>query len=329
MNSMRHFVTFVSLIACATVVEHGNRSWAQDAPKVPTSKEFSEKYDDSETDRSLVVKAIENANILLGPDSPFVLQPSWAPAPAEGKTIIPVFLGKPRGAESHSIAFVPDGESCIIIEAGELAILDSMMGNTAKNAVKQPLPTCLTVVLLHETGHIAQKHNGRMDGKPDKYVVTKKLKEEADLDIETRIEDAKLAMTKANFKSEEKQREFDADAFAANRFSNARDDKARFSRSMRALNLVTSIPMICWNLGTARMLDAFKAENLLKLDRNTVYWDSDNEHPNFELRMLTINALIARGTEAEKGTQELVLDFTARQGMIENGLILPRVKPPE
>src|SRR4051794_34282523 len=101
MNHTRDFVTSVFLIVCAVVL--GGERWckAQDAAKVLTSEEFSAKYDGSEADRPLVEEAIANANTLLGPGSPFVLQPSWAPASAKGKTIIPVFLGKPHGAESH------------------------------------------------------------------------------------------------------------------------------------------------------------------------------------------------------------------------------------
>jgi hypothetical protein len=44
---------------------------------------------------------------------------------------------------------------------------------------------------------------------------------------------------------------------------------------------------------------------------------------------LKINAFIAAKIEAEEAAQELVADFEARRGMIENGVILPRVKPPQ
>jgi hypothetical protein len=127
-------------------------------------------------------------------------------------------------------------------------------------------------------------------------------------------------------KSAEKKRELAADAFVAKQIKDAGNDNAHISRWVKAKTVGVSLSMVCFNLGTARMLKSFEVDNLLSVNRNTLYWDTDDEHPNFEYRMLLINSLLATDTEAEKAAQALVEDFVARQGMIENGLILPRVK---
>ena len=207
MNRIRDFVTSVSLTVCAAILSGGECCQAQDAPAAPTSKEFSEKYRESKDDRPLLEEAISVANKLLGADSRFVLQPSSAPTEARGKKVIPVFLGLPLDTESNTVAYVPEKENCVIVEAGELGLLSDVVGNGGPQAIKQPLVTCLAIVLLHETGHISLGHNGCTEGRTDKFVITKRVLKEAALDIRDRLESARIEMKQRTATNEPKKRE--------------------------------------------------------------------------------------------------------------------------
>src|SRR5262249_47498769 len=187
------------------------------------------------------------------------------------------------------IAYVPPQEKSIIVEAEELPLLDTVMGNNGKHAIKQPRVTCLAIVLLHETGHIALRHSGRFDASADKFVITPRNREEADRDVRSRLVDAELAMTKANSKNFENNQELEADSFVAKQLKDAGADTANVSRWTNSITVAASLTMVCFNLSAARMLKAFEADNLLSINRNTLYWDNDDEHPNLEYRMLRIN----------------------------------------
>ena len=104
-----------------------------------------------------------------------------------------------------------------------------------------------------------------------------------------------------------------ADLFVAERIKSAMTGKNDIGRFSKGLSVGTTLVTICFNLSVARMLKAFEVENLLAVNRNNLFWDQDDEHPNFELRMLLINAFIAANTDAEEATQKLVTDFKARR----------------
>jgi hypothetical protein len=333
MKSIRvGLVKAITLAACVATPLFSDRCRGDDKPKPPTSKMFKEKYTDSEEGRPAVEEAISLANTILGRDSPFVLQASWAPASAKDKMIItdfpgmpdflrvllekdkmviPVFLGVPLDDESNSIAFVPDLERCVIVGAKELPKVEALMANQGPQAIKQSLVNLLVIVLLHEAGHVALGHSGCLDGSRDKYVI-----------VNRSLEDAKKEMERVNFSNPNKKRELAADAFVAEQFKRAIKDTVDMKRFSKGVIVGSVLPVVSFNIAAARILRAFEPEVLSLDNLNKVYWDKDEEHPNFEYRMVLINSMIA----SNDATKKLVEDYKLRRCMIEAGILPIRVK---
>ena len=242
---MRLAALFVCLAATLSCPQFNGLCRADDPPKAPTSEEFTKKFKDADSkdDRKLVEETIVWTNVVLGKKNQFILQPSWKPEAVAAKKVVPVFLGlRRKKGEMTSVAFVPAREQCIIIEAKELPKLSILMGNRAPQAIQQSMIHLLTLALLHEMGHIVAGDNGCFDQMGDEYVIAARGEEEA-----------KLRNERANFINDSKQKELDADIFAAKQLNEGKAEISDLNRISKSFLVMSSIPIVSFNLMDARM----------------------------------------------------------------------------
>ena len=256
-------------------------------------------YKESTSGREVLTEALGWANLILGDDVPFTLSPGWQPEPGTKKEAIPVYLAEPDGPIPTSIAFVPDGRRCVVVNGKEFGSLEALLGNTSANAVKQPAAQLLAVVLLHEAGHLFLGHSGCMDERGDRYGLTRSYG--PDLNRETK----------------DKEQEDQADAFVAREVTSAQHDTKDIARSMRGLRLGSAITMVRFNLAATRLSEHFGSG---VLGSKEAFWDRGASHPNMELRVLRINARM----EPDPASVKLVEDFEAMRKKVEAEVLYER-----
>jgi hypothetical protein len=125
----------------------------------------------------------------------------------------------------------------------------------------------LVYMLLHEVGHIANKHCGMIPS------------------------------------SSQKERENDADYFAANLIRSAVREKGT-QRGLDASMIASTLTMFSWNIATHHVIDDFGGRPLRK---SSIFGDSSScsSHPNLEWRILGVNDLIQHTASSHK----LLTDF--------------------
>jgi hypothetical protein len=136
-------------------------------------------------------------------------------------------------------------------------------------------------MLLHEAGHVAHGDPGEFDGSDSGALNT----------------DATI----------EKQREENADAFAVEQLKGATSRMKDTTAWLNALNATKDLSNLSFEMDGARMLDH---------PGPNAFYDTGYTHPNFELRILTVNDQIS-GTP---GSHQLLENFLTRRTQHDNVL---------
>ncbi|RXH38638.1 hypothetical protein XH99_00725 [Bradyrhizobium nanningense] len=219
---------------------------------------------ETKSGRPLISQAIAIANAILAASSPYKLREGWTPAdkdrPATNE--LAVYLIAPT---SPPFVIQVPFKSCRCVFVQEPAFRKSLSAYSGKP--KQMLriePShMLAFMLLHEVGHVENGNPGAYDDRA------------ADLNLT---------------ETEQKARERAADAFAARALVAASKDTKSTPGFLDAMNVQLAVTNASWNLAAVRLLDHFGGSSLCAKD---LFADRGLSHPNYELRVLTVNDIIA------------------------------------
>lgn len=231
--------------------------------------------------RSLIEKATDFANSWMEPDSGICFAPAWrAPRPQESKDIVRIYAISELHAPATYMVAVPTRCRCVFVQP-------RVYENWVQNHLSQGGQTLevseerlLGFMLLHEAGHIAHGDPGEFDGSGAGVLNTGT--------------------------TGEKQHEQNADAFAVEQLKRAmmrtKDSGAWLSAQFASADLSN----LAFGMQQVREQRFFGAESL---GTPEAFYDVGYTHPNFELRLLTVNDLISN-TEA---SHQLLQNFLAKR----------------
>lgn len=111
--------------------------------------------------RSVLVDAMMIANRLAQDQVVLRVVPAWAEMKVEYETdepplLIPVIVAAANNLPPKSLAFVPSGKSCIIVNGERVHdLLDDLPPESVSGSTREVLlPTLWAMILLHELGHV-------------------------------------------------------------------------------------------------------------------------------------------------------------------------------
>lgn len=233
-------------------------------------------YTETKIGRPLITQAIGIANAILAASSAYRLKAGWTPADKDKPATndLAVYLIAPT---SPPFVIQVPFKSCRCVFVQESAFRKSLSAYSGKP--KQMLriePShMLAFMLLHEIGHVDNGNPGAYDDAS------------ADLNLT---------------ETEQKERERAADALAARALVAASKDTKSTSGFLDAMNVQLAVTNASWNLAAVRLLDHFGGSPLCAKD---LFADRGLSHPNYELRILTVNDIIAN----TRTSHELVEQF--------------------
>jgi hypothetical protein len=233
-------------------------------------------YRQSAEGQALVDTAIKAANAVLSSSSSFKLTPAWnvdrnqAQPANEARVYIVATTPEPF------VIQVPFRSChCIFIQEEAFRRSIDRYARDSKRSSRIDPAHLLAFMLLHEVGHQQSGDPGYMD------------KESPDLNFDD---------------NEIKVRERTADEFAARALIAAAKDTRRMDAFLSAINLETALTKTSFNLTGIRLVDHFGGSALCSKE---LFADRGVSHPNFELRILTVNDIIS-GTAT---SHDLVAEF--------------------
>jgi hypothetical protein len=249
-------------------------------PKVdvaPKKLDLVRKYRlfESDQQRSTTADAIVLVNRILGDDISFRLHPSWAPSDKPGRESVDVYLIEVDPIGKYGPSFVPKGDRCVFVDAGQAAAISDVFSKKYTGAIKVKSEQLLAIALLHEAGHLFHGHWGGLEEGNE-------VGDKSNLSVEETVE---------------KKREYEADRFAAAQIKAGMvvgSDALRFSASIK---LAATLTTVSANLTFQRLIDNFGATTL---ESPKAFWDERNSHPNFEYRILKINYEINPSNENQQ-----------------------------
>jgi hypothetical protein len=226
--------------------------------------------------RPLVEAASKAANAVLSSSSSFRLKPSWSAGATDDQAPSDIELFIIAATPKPFVIQVPF-RSCRCIFIQEEAFRKSIdrYARDSKRTSEIDPSRLLAFMLLHEVGHQQEGHPGYMD------------RESPGLNFDD---------------NEIKTRERAADEFAARALIAASKDTNRIDAFLRAMDIEMALSKVSFNLTGIRVIDRFGGSTLCSKD---LFADRGVSHPNFELRILTVNDIIA-GTSTSR---QLVADF--------------------
>lgn len=230
----------------------------------------------AKTQRATVDSAIQLVNDIIDPGLRLKLTPSWSPKVSFDTTRVPVFLLKPDIRIQREIAFViPDVNAIFLNETNMVDFMEAHCDESDSGRMAVDYYEFLSVILLHELGHIFYKDRGSFDMQTGIY---------------------------NRDSTKNKERELRADRFAGEQILSASDTLSAHW-TLNATWLSWAVTKICWNLSHTRIVINFGAPD------NVAFWDDSDSHPNMELRML----LIQNATMRTDDVEGLIADFLKRR----------------
>jgi hypothetical protein len=230
---------------------------------------------------SLIENAARFANSWLSPESGIHYTPSWKISKSQGDDgdVAIYAIGELHAPRTYMVA-VPVGCRCVFVQprAFETWLNDHLSHTGLTLEVSED--RLLAFMLLHESGHIAHGDPGQFDGSGD-----------GPLNASTIID---------------KTREQNADAFAVQQLKQAigrtKDTGAWTSAQFAAIDLSN----LSFEMQQVREERFFGSETL---GTPEAFDDLGYTHPNFELRLLTVNDAISN----TKDSHELLENFLAKR----------------
>ena len=213
--------------------------------------------------RQLADAAVRLTNSLRGPDATVILRTSWnADKPNGGHQVATVYLVNAAGAPPLYMVVVPSDCGCVFIQPQRYAAWVEQHSTALSQMLEVSPENVLAFMLLHEVGHIANGDRGEFN------------------------EDAN-----GNSSSSSKEREERADAFAVDALAAAVKRTKDSSAWLNAENMEMDLANLSWNVQALRQSEYFGST---VLGTPAAFADAGYTHPNFELRILTVNNQISK-----------------------------------
>ncbi len=220
---------------------------------------------ESTLNRLMVEQAIQMANTIANEANGFQLVPSWQPIKSTtGKEVFVYILRSENLAKSEMI-FVPmECKQCVFLQNSDFHDWLNKYSDKQNASLKLDDYTVLAFLLLHELGHV---HQGESSGAVNSSNESYNIKD-----------------------THQKEIERAADEFAASKIREAASKKGE-SRATTAMLVEIELSKLSWNLSAIRLLDHFGGT---VINSHDLFWDMGYTHPNFELRILTVNNLVTQ-----------------------------------
>lgn len=230
--------------------------------------------------RPTVQVAIGLVRKILPDPPPLVIEPGWGSNRPD--QAVPVHAVAGQGLGHNELVSIYSDCRCILVKTGDLNrwLQDKVGSGSALMNIDQG--ALLAYMLLHEIGHFV---DGDVDGA---------MSSPAPGGVGSLNRDD----------TAQKDREAAADRFAAASLKEALQSGG--ARGVSAGEVTMALSNLSWNLSAHRLLDDFGATSLAKPQ---AFWDTGYSHPNIELRVLTVNALVS-GSDAAK---QLLDEFRDRR----------------
>jgi hypothetical protein len=232
-------------------------------------------------ERPLVEQAIKLTNAVLQDRVPVRLRPAWADA--ESTDSVPVYLIGPLNVGDDDKVWIPEGERFVLVNQPALR---EFLGGLTK---RDNFPAVLTVILLHEVGHLVEPAAGPKTGRPSSDAGSSKSANDAS-----------------------KDRELAADRFAADQLKAATMPGESVPRFSAAIKVQSALVMLNFDVFSQRFRKHFGDQT------NSAYVDQSYSHPNFELRLLTVLNELSPTPQS----QQLLDDFLQKRQPATGGGIL-------
>jgi hypothetical protein len=230
--------------------------------------------------RPTVQAAIDLVSKILPDPPPLVVAAGWSSN--RSVRAVPVHAVAVRGLGRNVLAAIYSDCRCILVKSADLdRWLQERVGSGSAllNFNERAL---LAYMFLHEIGHfVAGDAEGAMSS-PTSGGVGSLNRDD----------------------TTQKGRQAAADRYAASTSKAALRDGG--ARGLSAAEVTMALSNLSWNLAAHRLLDEFGATSLSKPQ---AFWVMGYSHPNIELRILTVNALVSGSDVAQK----LLDDFRERR----------------
>lgn len=215
--------------------------------------------------RALIEKAADIANSWIEPEIGIRFAPSWKTVdPQQQKDIVRIYAISDLHAPATYMVAVPSHCRCVFVQsrAYENWIQNDVShGGQTLEVSEERL---LGFMLLHEAGHVVHGDPGEFDGSTD-----------GSLNTATTVE---------------KQREQNADSFAVEQLRRAMERRRDVTPWLNAQYASADLANLAFEMQQVREEQFFGAESL---GTPKAFYDVGYTHPNFELRLLTVNDLIS------------------------------------
>ncbi|WP_257169611.1 hypothetical protein [Bradyrhizobium sp. SRS-191] len=228
--------------------------------------------------RPTVRVAIGLVRKILPDPPPLVIEAGWSSNRPD--RAVPVHAVGGQGLGRGELVSIYSDCRCILVKTGDLdRWLQEKVGSGSALMSVDP-GALLAYMLLHEIGHFIDRDESGAMSAP------------GGVGSLNRDDTA------------QKDRETAADRFAATSLKDALQSSG--ARGLSAGEVTMALSNLSWNLSAHRLLDDFGATSLGKPQ---AFWDRGYSHPNIELRILTVNALVSGSDVA----QQLPDDFLNRR----------------
>lgn len=219
--------------------------------------------------RELTDRAVTQANLLLGPDAKITLRTSWTPEkPGNGNPTATIYLVNATGAPPLYMVVVPSDCSCILVQPQRYTAWIEQHSASLSSMLPVESENVLAFMLLHEVGHILNGDHGEFTDQGG---------------------ERNTSLTK--------EREERADSFAVEQLLAAAKRTKDTGAWLTAMHVEMDLANLSWNV-QARRQDEYFGSVVLRTP--AAFADMDYTHPNFELRMLTVNNQIAHTETSRK-----------------------------
>jgi len=217
--------------------------------------------------RALVEDAAVAANAILKLQVDSIsLTVSWEPKATDVKSTITVYLLDGSRVPSSYSVMVPNNCRCIFFQPEAFAAWLAAHSTADPQMLSIEPKDVLTFMFLHEIGHIVHGDPGQFEAQNQQSSYN-------------------------TDKTTQKAREEAADEYAVNLVAVASRGKNSLDAWMAAMNVQLVLTNLSWNMAEQRFLLHFGATALCS---RSVFVDAGYSHPNFELRMLMANDMLAQ-----------------------------------
>lgn len=237
---------------------------------------------------ALIEQAAESANSWLEPGSGVRFVPAWKTTEAQSTSnAVPIYAISDVNAPANYMVAVPTRCRCVFVEprAYETWLYNrvSHTGETLEISEAR----LLAFMLLHEAGHITHGDPGEFNG-------------------------SGTGSLNSNV-SAEKERELAADSFAVEQLKGAMGRMKDYTPWLNAQLATADLSNLAFEMQQVRQERFFGSA---VLHTPGAFYDLGYTHPNFELRLLTVNDMISNTPTSHQLLQDFLAQRTTQSSVL-------------